>query len=174
MKTPEFSLLQESFMDLVSVALPIFIMFTYLIPFYYMVSKLAEEKESKAKEGMKMMGLTDLTYFFSWLIFYLAVISIMSLVSSVLLKYNVFPASNLFLVLTYFILYGLSLFGFAVIVVALVGKRRSASTFATLLHLVTFFLSFTVKKATVPAWAKLTLSLFPNVAMFLGANVIFF
>ena len=29
----------------------------FLLPLFYMVSKLAEEKESKAREGMKMMGL---------------------------------------------------------------------------------------------------------------------
>jgi hypothetical protein len=31
---------------------------------------MANEKESKAKEGMKMMGLTDSTYYISWFITY--------------------------------------------------------------------------------------------------------
>lgn len=45
-------------------------MFTFLIPLYYIVSKLAEEKENKSREGMKMMGLKDTSYFLSWLVFY--------------------------------------------------------------------------------------------------------
>ena len=50
----------------------------FLLPLYYMVTKLSEEKESKAREGMKMMGLNDKTYFTAWAIFMLGVISIMS------------------------------------------------------------------------------------------------
>lgn len=37
----------------------------FMLPLYYMITKLAEEKESKAREGMKMMGLNDKTYFVS-------------------------------------------------------------------------------------------------------------
>jgi len=36
---------------------PFFYMIMYLIPFYYLTSKIAQEKESKSREGMKMMGL---------------------------------------------------------------------------------------------------------------------
>ena len=34
-----------------------------------MVTKIAEEKESRGREGMKMMGLRDETYFMGWLLF---------------------------------------------------------------------------------------------------------
>jgi len=37
-------------------------MFTFLIPLYYLVTKLAEEKELKSREGMKMMGTKDFPY----------------------------------------------------------------------------------------------------------------
>lgn len=36
---------------------PFFFMIQYLIPFYYLTSKISQEKESKSREGMKMMGL---------------------------------------------------------------------------------------------------------------------
>lgn len=49
---------------------PFFFMIIELIPFYYLTSKIASEKESKAREGMKMMGLNDTTYHLSWFIFY--------------------------------------------------------------------------------------------------------
>jgi hypothetical protein len=32
-------------------------MIIFIIPFFFLTSKLASEKETKAKEGMKMMGL---------------------------------------------------------------------------------------------------------------------
>lgn len=60
-------------------------MFTYLIPFYYIVSKLAEEKESKSREGMKMMGFKDSSYFLSWFVFYAIIILTMSLLMTAML-----------------------------------------------------------------------------------------
>jgi hypothetical protein len=45
---------------------PIFFICVYLLPLYYMVTRLSEEKESKAREGMKMMGLRDRSYYISW------------------------------------------------------------------------------------------------------------
>lgn len=65
-------------------------MFTFLIPLYYMVSKLAEEKESKSREGMKMMGLKDFTYFLSWMFTFTTIIFIMSLLLTVMVSFNTF------------------------------------------------------------------------------------
>jgi len=43
-----------------------------------MVSKLAEEKESKAREGMKMMGLRDHSYYLAWVLFLSSLVALMS------------------------------------------------------------------------------------------------
>jgi ATP-binding cassette subfamily A (ABC1) protein 3 len=66
-------------------------MFTFLIPLYYIVSKLAEEKESKSREGMKMMGLKDTSYFLSWIVFFFIIIVTMSLIIIGMVSFNVFP-----------------------------------------------------------------------------------
>jgi hypothetical protein len=49
-------------------------MIIFLIPFYYLTTKIASEKESKAREGMKMMGLNDGTYFLSWYILFFVIV----------------------------------------------------------------------------------------------------
>lgn len=94
-------------------------MFTFLIPLYYIVSKLAEEKESKSREGMKMMGLKDSSYFLSWIAFYGTIVLFMSLVITAILSINVFFNSNKFFVFLLAFFYGMSLFGFSVCIVAL-------------------------------------------------------
>ena len=48
-------------------------MFIYLIPFYYLTSKIAAEKESRSRGGMKMMGLDDSTFFLSWFILFFVI-----------------------------------------------------------------------------------------------------
>lgn len=63
-----------------SLIFPFFIMCIYLLPLYYMVTKLAEEKESRGREGMIMMGLSDGSYFVAWFIFLFCIILFMSLI----------------------------------------------------------------------------------------------
>jgi len=66
-------------------------MFTFLIPLYYITSKLAEEKEGKSREGMKMMGLKDSSYFLSWFVFHLILMIIMALIITLMCSINLFP-----------------------------------------------------------------------------------
>jgi hypothetical protein len=61
-----------------TMAFPFFLMCIYLLPLYYTVTKLAEEKESKAREGMKMMGLRDQSYYLAWLVFLAVLVGLMS------------------------------------------------------------------------------------------------
>jgi hypothetical protein len=37
---------------------------------YNTVYRIVKEKESKTRESMKMMGLTDTSYWMSWFVFY--------------------------------------------------------------------------------------------------------
>ena len=59
MKTAEFDHIDTVAAEQLTMIFPFFVMCIYLLPLYYMVTKLAEERESKAREGMKMMGLKD-------------------------------------------------------------------------------------------------------------------
>lgn len=119
MKTPSYNSVDPSVSDQLSQNFPFFFMFTFLIPLYYIVSKLAEEKESKSREGMKMMGLKDSSYFLSWLVFYGTIVLFMALVMTGMLSINVFSNSNKFLIFILGFFYGLSLFGFSVVIVAI-------------------------------------------------------
>jgi hypothetical protein len=90
MKTPSFNSIDPNVSDQLSQQFPFFFMFTFLIPLYYLVSKLAEEKESKSREGMKMMGLKDFSYFSSWWVFFMIIVIGMSIIITVMLSFNVF------------------------------------------------------------------------------------
>lgn len=119
MKTPSFNSVDPAASEQLSQNFPFFFMFTFLIPLYYIVSKLAEEKESKAREGMKMMGLKDTSYFLSWLAFYGVIVIFMSAIITAMLSINVFFNSNKFLIFLLAFFYGMSLFGFSLVIVAI-------------------------------------------------------
>ena len=117
----------------------------FLLPLFYMVSKLAEEKESKAREGMKMMGLNDKSYFTSWFIFMLTLnltmVSILVLVS----QFVIFRATDLSIVFLISLLYGMTLYGFAFMIVAFLQTKKSSSNFASLVHFFLFFIGIFFK-----------------------------
>lgn len=143
-------------------------MFTFLIPLYYMVSKLAEEKESKSREGMKMMGLKDDAYFLSWFVFYAIIVTVMSLIILGMVNINLFPNSSKVLIFLLAFLYGITLFGFALTIVAILPTVRASATAATLIHLVTYFGVFSLRDPDIPYAMKTGMSVFPNIAMYFG------
>jgi hypothetical protein len=50
-----------------------------------MTSKISSEKESKVKEGMKMMGLRNTTYFTEWFLTFILI----SIVNSAIVSFMV-------------------------------------------------------------------------------------
>jgi len=43
---------------------------TSLVPVSRLISRISSEKETKIRESMKMMGLTDTPWWLSWIIMY--------------------------------------------------------------------------------------------------------
>jgi hypothetical protein len=168
MKTPEYESINPIATEQLSQQFPFFVMFTFLIPLYYLVSKLAEEKENKSREGMKMMGLKDTSYFLSWFVFYLIINLVQAALITAMVCINLFVNSSKTLIFLHSFMYGVSLFGFAVIVVAILPTVRASATAATLIHLITYFFMFSLKNPDVNPRAKQVMSVFPNVAMSLG------
>ena len=165
MKTPEYEDIPPIAIDGLSQQFPFFFMFTFLIPLYYLVSKLAEEKESKSREGMKMMGLKDSSYFLSWWVFFLIIIIVMSTVLSGMVSINVFKKSSKILIWFMAFFYGLSLFGFSLVIVSILPTVRSSATAATLIHVISYFMVFALRDPDIPAQLKIIMSIFPNVGM---------
>ena len=78
---------------------------------------------------------------------------------------NVFSLSNKLLIFCVAFFFGLSLFGFSLIVVSILPTVRGSATAATLLHLISYFAVFSLKDPDLPAALKIGMSLFPNIGM---------
>ena len=119
-------------------------MIIYLIPFYYVTSKVAAEKESKSREGMKMMGLNDRTYYLALLIFYFCITFVTSGIVVIMTTTMIFKKVSVTLFMTFSMIYSMSFFGVALIITALLPTKRSSSVAATLFHIVSYYVSFTI------------------------------
>ena len=165
LKTAPYEDINAEAINQLSMNFPMFFMFTFLIPLYYLVSKLAEEKESKAREGMKMMGLLDTSYFLSWFVFYLGICVVMCVLITVIVSFNLFVNSSKFHVFMLAFLYGMTIFGFSLTIVAVLPSVRAASTAASLIHILTYFIVFAFNNNQPSAALKIVFSVFPNIAM---------
>jgi ATP-binding cassette, subfamily A (ABC1), member 3 len=70
-----------------------------IIIFLRMTYGLLTEKERKIKEGMKIMGMKDSSFYFSWVIWYFGIYFITSVMVSLVLKATVFSESSYWLLL---------------------------------------------------------------------------
>ena len=173
MQSGEYEDISPSEASLLSSNFPFFFLIIFLIPFYYLTSKIASEKESKSREGMKMMGLTDGTYYLSWFLVFFAI----QLVTSVIITIGstiIFNNVNMFLYFCFCILYSMSIFGQAFAIVAFLPTKRSSGIAASMYHVISYYLVLTIQDPSTPAALKYGLGVLPNVAMGEIIRVIYF
>jgi ATP-binding cassette subfamily A (ABC1) protein 3 len=84
----------------------------FIVPVFRFTYRITKEKETRVRESMEMMGLTEMAYWSSWLASYTIINTFISVVSTIILHYGLLKFSSSFLVFLFFWLYGLSLFGF--------------------------------------------------------------
>jgi hypothetical protein len=91
-----------------------------------------------------MMGLKESVYFLSWFILFLTVMVAMGLVIIGVTGPGLFVYSNKFLILIFCVLYGVSIFAESVLICAQLPNQRSSATAATLFHVISYFLVYTM------------------------------
>lgn len=101
----------DSFESILQQLLPFFVLLMFIPPVYNMTFLVVREKESRAKEAMRMMGMSDLPYWLSWFVYYTCISTALSTLAWAILITNVVQHSNLFLVWLFIWLYGLAVFG---------------------------------------------------------------
>lgn len=98
--------LQDDFVPILQGLLPLLILLAYVPMVYNTVFKIVVEKEMRAKETMRIMGMTDLPYWLSWFIFYTIVNTVVTTLSWGILMINVINYSRPFYIWIFFWLYG--------------------------------------------------------------------
>lgn len=71
MPTSDYVDIDEGTLNQLANQFPNFVQFNHLFIFVYIIQGLVGEKETKARQGMKIMGLQDSTYFVAWFIHFL-------------------------------------------------------------------------------------------------------
>lgn len=136
-----------------------------------MVFRLVKEKESGAKESMRMMGMTDAPYWLSWFVHYTAINTVVSLCAWGVLLINTIQYSSKGYLLLFFWLYGEAVFGQIVFLQSFFSQSKFAGIVATIVYfgggLVNKFLS----SADLSRTKKILASIIPQAALQQGSIV---
>lgn len=84
----------NAFYSSVAGLLPFFLVIATLFPVTRLISSLVAEKETKIREGMRMMGLSDAALLGSWYAMYSIVFFIIAVIIAIMTRPNIFKASN--------------------------------------------------------------------------------
>ena len=162
--------LEDSFNYFLMFIFGFFMIISYSLPLSINIYRIVKEKESKIKEFMKIMGLKESVYFFSYFIIYLFFNLIYSVCNTFILKNALTYIEELYLFLFLF-LFGLVIFSLIFFFQSFMEKTRSAMITSLLVYCMTYFLSFCVKTSEVPGLIKYLVSIIiPTINMQYGIN----
>ncbi|OMJ73736.1 hypothetical protein SteCoe_27506 [Stentor coeruleus] len=164
---------EDTFLTSIGGILSFFIIISYLVPVSRLLSSIVQEKETKTKEMMMMMGLSNSAYWLSWITYYTIIYTVVSIVLTILIiQMKVFTNSNGGLVFLYFWIFGMACLSFSIFLSMFFSKSRSAVLVGVPVFLGSYFVSFAVNDPLVSMNKKSGASLLPTVAFTLATNVI--
>ena len=101
----------DPFKVLLEMSLTLFFLLMYIPLIYRTVYRIVFEKVTKAKESMRIMGMTDFPYWTSWWAYYTIVNTVLSTGVWLVLNINAFRRASAILLWIVIWCYGQSLFG---------------------------------------------------------------
>ena len=149
---------------------PFFIIIGYMGHLCIYAYKMVLEKETKAKEGMKIMGLTDGIYFMSYFIQYTIIALFDALVNS-LIFLKVYKQIPFIVSFSMFYLFSLNVFALAFFFQSFIDKAKETLVISMLVYFNMFFLSLLVTEESASYNLKVSLSIFPPVAVYIGITL---
>ena len=164
--------LYNVFNNFLSMILGFFVLIAYALPLAINIYKLVKEKETRAKEGMKIMGLNEFTYFLSYFIIYFIINIIYALCNTFILS-EAMPFIEKIYFFFFFLLFGLVIYSLVYFFQSFLEKSRIAIILSLLIYCSMFFIALPIYPNSVSRGIKIVFCLlFPPITMQLGLNTI--
>lgn len=129
--------------------LPLATLAAYLFPVFRVSQRMVAEKETQVRDSMRMMGLNEIAYWTSWLLYYLVINTLVASMCTLMLFLTLFAYSTPFVLWLFFFMYGLSLFGFVTLVQAFFQNARYSAYFAAVLYGACYLVNLLVQSGDI-------------------------
>mmetsp|Transcript_62430 Transcript_62430/g.122842 ORF Transcript_62430/g.122842 Transcript_62430/m.122842 type:complete len:2323 (-) Transcript_62430:80-7048(-) len=161
----------DDFQYIISSTLGIFYMLSFLYPVSRIIRALVLEKETRIKEGMKMMGLPDSVYNLSWLITTVLQMTLVSLLITLVTASSVFEYSNKLFVFLYFEAFSLAVINMCFLLSTFFSRSKSASLLGPMIFFASFFPYYAVSDDQFDSSSKAATCILAPACFALGAEV---
>ena len=157
----------DSFGEFLGYMITIIIVVAYMSPLSLYIYRIVGEKETKIKEGMKIMGLREGQYFLSYFIQYAIISIVVSFINSLLFKVvlNHIPLHFLFILI---FLWSLDVFALIYFFQSFIDRTRIAIVLSLVIYFIMYCVSLACMFEKTSIKLKIVLSLFPAVSLNTG------
>jgi len=168
--TPEYT--DRSFYAKIKNVFALDLILTFLWPISRLIRGIVDEKETKTREGMKMMGLKSVSLYLSWFLTYGFIFVVIAASITLMTHNSLFSTSDSSLILAYFALFGISIIGYCFMISVVFDRAKTASTSGVVLFFMGFFFYFGVNNQNATAIAKNLACISAPAAFGIGAGII--
>jgi len=109
------------------------------------------EKEKKIKEGMKIMGMSNSSFYLSWLISYALIYLMSSIIITLILKATIFSRSSFILILICHTLFCWSLLAQSLFIQVFFTSAKLGNIVAMVFFLIMYMTSFLLNSGDITA-----------------------
>jgi ATP-binding cassette subfamily A (ABC1) protein 1 len=165
----------DIFASIIKGFLGLFLTISFTWPVTKIIGAIVLEKETRQKELMKIMGVSETALVISWILLYLILFLVQSLLITLTATYGgLFSHSNFFLVFLFFFLFGMSIFAFAAFVSSFFSQAKTAATVGALVFFLTYFVDFAITSTKTASRSLRSLAcLIPTVCVSQAASPLF-
>ncbi|KAL7995255.1 putative ABC transporter, AAA+ ATPase domain, ABC transporter A [Plasmopara halstedii] len=168
---PIESFLSAPFYDQVSSVFPLVFVLAYLYAISRVLVVLIQEKETRSREYLKILGMSESAIILSWYITYLIIFTLSAILQAIASSAGLFPNSDPFLIFIFFLLFSLSVLSFGFFMSTLFSRSRTGSFASMVLFFFMYFVSSGFS-STSTIDSKTGVCLLPPVALAFGVQTL--
>ena len=163
---------ESPFYDAAKNVFALFFLFAFMYPAFVLIRSIVAEKETRVREGMRMMGMGEISLFGAWYITYIIIFTAVAVLVVIVTGSNIFGRSDFFLMFLVFWLFGISSVALCFLISAFFSRSKLAAVVGTVLYIAAFFPYYNLNDPLKPYAGKAAASLLSPTAFGLVMDVL--
>jgi ATP-binding cassette subfamily A (ABC1) protein 3 len=168
---PIESFLSAPFYEQVSSVFPLVFILAYLYAISRVLVVLIQEKETRSREYLKILGMSEGAIILSWYITYLVIFTVSAILQALASSAGLFPNSDPVLIFIFFLLFSLSVLAFGFFMSTLFSRSRTGAFAGMVLFFFMYFVSSGFS-STSSVNSKTGACILPPVALAFGVQTL--
>ncbi|GMF14304.1 unnamed protein product [Phytophthora lilii] len=166
---PIETFLSAPFYEQISSVFPLVFVLAYLYAISRVLVVLIQEKETRSREYLKILGMSESAIILSWYITYLIIFTVSAFLQAIASTAGLFPNSDPVLIFIFFLLFSLSVLAFGFFMSTLFSRSRTGSFAGMVLFFFMYFVSSGFS-STSSIGSKTGACILPPVALAFGVQ----